>query len=64
MARIEITQIKSSIKRLKNQKRTLQALGLRGISKKVVHNATPSVLGMVKKVEHLVATKTLKTKKK
>ncbi len=64
MAQIEIIQIKSSIKRIKNQKRTLQALGLKGISKKVVHNATPSVLGMVKKVEHLVHVKPLKTKKK
>ncbi|MCY4253289.1 MAG: 50S ribosomal protein L30 [Flavobacteriaceae bacterium] len=64
MAQIEITQIKSSIKRMKNQKKTLQALGLRGISKKVVHDATPSVLGMVKKVEHLVHVKTLQTKKK
>ncbi|MCY4161404.1 MAG: 50S ribosomal protein L30 [Flavobacteriaceae bacterium] len=64
MAQIEITQIRSSIKCLKNQKRTLQALGLRGISKKVVHDATPSILGMVKKVEHLVAIQTFQTKKK
>ena len=55
MAKVKVKQIKSSIKRLQNQKRTLEALGLRGIGKEFVHEATPNILGMIKKVEHLVS---------
>ena len=55
MAQIKVKQVKSSIKRLQNQKRTLAALGLRGIGKEVIHDATPNILGMIKKVEHLVS---------
>jgi large subunit ribosomal protein L30 len=54
MAKIKVKQVKSSIKRLQSQKRTLEALGLRGIGKEVTHEATPSILGMVEKVKHLV----------
>ena len=55
MAQIKVKQVKSSIKRLQNQKRTLAALGLRGIGKEVIHDDTPNILGMIKKVEHLVS---------
>lgn len=55
MAKVKVKQIKSSIKRIQNQKRTLEALGLRGIGREVVHEATPNILGMIKKVEHLVS---------
>jgi len=55
MSQIKITQIRSSIKRIQSQKRTLEALGLRGIGKEVTHEATPSILGMVDKVKHLVS---------
>ena len=54
MAKIKVTQVKSSIKRLRSQKRTLEALGLRGIGKEITHEATPNILGMVEKVKHLV----------
>ena len=56
MAKIIVTQIKSSIKRMQSQKRTLEALGLRGIGKEVTHETTPSILGMIDKVKHLVKT--------
>ncbi|MEM9142800.1 MAG: 50S ribosomal protein L30 [Bacteroidota bacterium] len=56
MAKIRVKQIRSSIKRPQNQKRTLAALGLRGIGKVVEHEDTPSILGMIKTVEHLVST--------
>ena len=55
MAKVKVKQVKSSIKRLQNQKRTLEALGLRGIGKEVIHESTPNILGMIKKVEHLVS---------
>lgn len=54
MAKIKITQVKSMIDRPKRQKDTLKALGLRKISQSVVHEATPQILGMVNKVNHLV----------
>lgn len=55
MAKIKITQIKSVIDRSERQKRTMQALGLRKISSSVVVEANPAIIGMVKKVNHLVA---------
>tara|TARA_Y100000816_G_C25994023_1_gene519265 strand:- start:812 stop:991 length:180 start_codon:yes stop_codon:yes gene_type:complete len=57
MPKIKVIQVKSSIKREKSQKRTLNALGLRGIGKEVIHNNTPNILGMIDKVKHLVKTK-------
>lgn len=56
MSKIKVTQIKSGIKKPQNQKRTLEALGLRKIGHVVEHEATPSILGMVNKVKHLVST--------
>ncbi|EAQ40870.1 MULTISPECIES: 50S ribosomal protein L30 [unclassified Polaribacter] len=55
MAKIKVTQVKSQIGRLKNQKRTLEALGLRRLNQTVEHEATPSIVGMVNKVSHLVS---------
>ena len=55
MSKIKIKQIKSSIKRLKNQKRTLIALGLRGIGKELIHETSSTIRGMISKVEHLVS---------
>ena len=57
MAKIKVTQVKSSIKRLRSQKRTLEALGLRGVGKEITHEATPNILGMIEKVKHLVKIK-------
>ena len=55
MAKIKITQIKSVIDRSELQKRTMKALGLRKINHSVELEATPSIIGMVRKVNHLVA---------
>lgn len=56
MAKIKVKQLKSSIKRPQNQKRTLEALGLSKIGQIVEHDTTPSILGMIDKVKHLVST--------
>lgn len=56
MAKIKIKQVKSAIKRPQNQKRTLEALGLRKIGHVVEHEDTPNILGMINKVKHLVST--------
>jgi len=54
MAKIKVTQIKSAINRPQRQKLTLQALGLGKLNRTVEHEATPQILGMVKKGEHMV----------
>ncbi|MFS4417023.1 50S ribosomal protein L30 [Maribacter sp. 2307ULW6-5] len=55
MAKIKVTKRKSSIKKPQNQKRTLEALGLKRIGQTVVHEDTPNILGMINKVQHLVS---------
>ena len=55
MAKIKITQIKSVIDRSERQKRTIEALGLKRINHSVEVEATSSIIGMVRKVNHLVA---------
>lgn len=54
MDKIRIKQVRSRINRPKDQRRTLDALGLRRMHAVVEHNATPQILGMVKKVSHLI----------
>ena len=56
MSKILVKQVKSSIKRPQDQKRTLEALGLRRIGQVVEHDNTPNILGMINKVKHLVST--------
>ena len=60
MSKIRITQVKSQIGRLKNQKRTLEALGLRKMNQTVEHDASPTILGMVNKVQHLISVEEIK----
>jgi len=54
MAKIKITQVKSKIGSTLRQKKTLTALGLNKINATSEHEATPQILGMVRKVNHLV----------
>mgnify|MGYP003937644477 CR=1 FL=1 len=54
MAKIKITQVRSTIDRPKDQKLTIKALGLGRINKSVEVESTPQIEGMVKKVNHLV----------
>jgi large subunit ribosomal protein L30 len=60
MGKIKVTKVKSAINRSKNQKLTLEALGLKKIGQVVEHDATPNILGMVRKVEHLVSVEETK----
>ena len=55
MKKIKVTQIRSKINRPQDQKRTLVALGLRKLNQTVEHDATPTIVGMVNKVKHLVS---------
>lgn len=54
MAKIRITQVRSKNGKSERQKRTLEALGIRKLNHSVEHEATPQILGMVTKVQHLV----------
>jgi large subunit ribosomal protein L30 len=60
MGKIKVTQVKSAIKRPQNQKRTLEALGLKKLNQVVEHENTPNILGMVNKVKHLVSVEETK----
>ncbi|MFA5244901.1 MAG: 50S ribosomal protein L30 [Pedobacter sp.] len=59
MAKIKITQIKSVIDRSERQKRTMQALGLKKLNQSVEVEANPAIIGMVRKVNHLVAVESI-----
>ena len=52
--KLNITQTKSIIDRPKDQKRTIEALGLGRPNYFRVHTDTPQIRGMVNKVSHLV----------
>lgn len=54
MGKVKVTQIRSGIDRPKRQKDTLKALGLGKLHRTVEHEASPQILGMIKKVSHLV----------
>lgn len=54
MATIKIKQTKSRIGAPKDQKKTLDALGLTKMQRVVEHEDTPSIRGLVRKVNHLV----------
>lgn len=59
MAKVKVTQVKSTIDRSKRQKDTIKALGLKRINHSVEHDATPQILGMIAKVNHLVKVEEL-----
>ena len=54
MAKIKIKQVRSAINRPARQKATIKALGLRKLHEVIEKEATPQILGMVKKVQHLI----------
>jgi large subunit ribosomal protein L30 len=59
MAKIRVTKVRSEINRTQNQKRTLEALGLKRMGHTVEHDDTPNILGMINKVQHLVSVETV-----
>ena len=55
MATIKIKQVRSRIRCPKDQKRTLDALGLKKIGRVVEHDDNPAIRGMIRKVKHLIS---------
>jgi large subunit ribosomal protein L30 len=54
MAKLKVTQVRSTIGRIPKHRRTIEALGLGKIRKSVIHDDTPQVRGMIQSVAHLV----------
>jgi len=54
MAKLKITQLKSTIGRKPAHKRTIEALGLGKIRKTVIHDDTPQIRGMIRAVNFLI----------
>ena len=59
MKKIKVTQVRSVIDRPVRQKRTMVALGLKKMNASVEVEATPQILGMVRKVNHLIKVEEL-----
>jgi len=59
MKKIKVTQVKSAIDRSERQKLTLKALGLNKLNASKEIEATPQILGMIRKVDHLVKVEEL-----
>ncbi len=55
MAKVKISQVRSTIGRPERQKRTIAALGLGKINRTVEVELTPQIQGMINKVSHLVS---------
>ncbi|MEN4013673.1 MAG: 50S ribosomal protein L30 [Chloroflexota bacterium] len=51
---LSITWVKSAIGFSEQHKATIRALGLRRLNQTVVHPDTPTLRGMLRKVNHLV----------
>lgn len=54
MKRIKITLVKSVIDRPETAKRTVLALGLKKLNASVEVEATPQILGMIRRAGHLL----------
>lgn len=55
MATIKIKQVRSRINCPKDQKRTLDALGLTKLNRVVEHEDNSAIQGMIEKVKHLIS---------
>ena len=60
MGKIKVKQIRSVIDRPKDQKLTIEALGLGRPNWEIIHNDTPQIRGMINKVNHLVTVEEIK----
>ena len=62
MSKLKVTQIRSTIGTLRNQRETLRSLGLRKIRQSVVREDDSQVRGMIATVRHLVAVEEVDSK--
>ncbi len=57
---LKIKQVRSLIKRPQDQKDTMMVLGLGKMNREVVKQASPALIGMIRKVSHLVKVEEVK----
>lgn len=55
MAKVKLTQVRSTIGRPETQKRTIAALGLGKMNRTVEKELNPQIQGMINKVKHLIS---------
>jgi len=60
MAKVKVKQIKSTIKIPDSQRRIMESLGLRKINQEKVFQLNKPILGMIKKVSHLILVEEVK----
>jgi len=60
MPKVKVTQVKSLIDRPERDKKTIKALGLGRISKTVIKEVNPAILGQLRCVSHLIRVEELK----
>lgn len=60
MSKVRVTQVKSVIGRPKRQRDTMITLGLRKMNATAEHEATPQIMGMIAKVNHLITVEEVK----
>lgn len=53
--KLKVTLVRSPIHREQSQKDTVRGLGLRRLNHSRVLDDTPSIRGMIRKIQHLVA---------
>ena len=59
MAKLKVTLVRSTIGRKKDHIATVKALGLKKIRDEKIHEATPAIMGMIKKVDYMVKVEEL-----
>ena len=52
--KLHITQRRSAIGRARSQVDTIRALGIKRLHQQVIHEDTPQIRGMIRKVTHLL----------
>ena len=60
MAKLKITQVRSQIGTTAQQRKNLDALGLRKINQTVEHSDSVIIKGMIERVKHLVKVEEVK----
>ena len=59
--KIKISLVKSTIGSVQSQIASVRGLGLRKLNSQSIMDETPEVLGMIKKVKHLITVEELKS---
>lgn len=52
--KLKVKLVRSTIKRVENQKRVVNALGLHKMNSEKIHDDNPVIRGMIYKVRHLL----------